>query len=105
MPPAGAAKSEDASGSLEVAKATIFDESLKCTMCMELCNRPVTVRPSVHLILVNQAYANQRCTYLEKRNQLTCFSSLHAAVREIFANFFSSVQLSRFSVICFTTMK
>ena len=41
---AAGAKKEDASSSSEVAKATIFDESLKCTMCMELCNRPVTVR-------------------------------------------------------------
>lgn len=39
----GAEKKDGAGGSLEEAKGTIFDESLKCTMCMELCNRPVTV--------------------------------------------------------------
>ena len=33
-----------ADGTAEPAEQkTIFDESLKCTMCMELCNRPITV--------------------------------------------------------------
>ena len=29
--------------SKEKETKTMFDESLQCTMCMELCNRPVTV--------------------------------------------------------------
>ena len=29
----------------DAPKETIFDESLKCTMCMDLCSRPITVGP------------------------------------------------------------
>lgn len=29
----------------KVAKETIFDETLKCAMCMDLCARPITVSP------------------------------------------------------------
>ena len=41
---AGSSKEANGMGAAsEVAGATMFDESLNCTMCMELCNRPVTV--------------------------------------------------------------
>lgn len=40
---AGPANKENAESPKEKQKGTIFDESLKCTMCMDLCNRPVTV--------------------------------------------------------------
>jgi len=36
--PAKKAENED-------AKETIFDETLKCAMCMDLCSRPITVSP------------------------------------------------------------
>ena len=44
---ANASGSDDEADKPEPSKEketkTMFDESLQCTMCMELCNRPVTV--------------------------------------------------------------
>ena len=41
---------DEQGGKAEEAPAkTIYDDSLKCTMCMELCNRPITVRRALAL--------------------------------------------------------
>lgn len=37
------AKNKGKAAAANGAETTIFDETLKCAMCMELCNRPITV--------------------------------------------------------------
>ena len=37
------AKKKGKAAAANGAETTIFDETLKCAMCMELCNRPITV--------------------------------------------------------------
>ena len=39
------AKAESKAPAANGKETTIFDETLKCAMCMELCNRPITVAP------------------------------------------------------------
>ena len=74
------AKNKGKAAAANGAETTIFDETLKCAMCMELCNRPITVlRPSKAALSLLRSLRGTGKSALE-RSQAPCHTALPGAV-------------------------